>query len=263
MAKHLTLLLAAFMLFSCGKDKKNNDEDVVNEEKPTLAFTTRTYEKKTSLPCDDYCPSVTIKVPEAQNVPVVADSINKKIFNTVRSIVYFGETPYKADNYEDLMASFLGSYEELKKEFPNDVITGYEAKIDATIDYKTDSIIDVKLNHYTFTGGAHGYEGNRSLLFDAQTGKSLSYEDIFNDVNTFKQYAERKFREKFKIPASKSINATGLFFENDKFALPQNIFFKENGLLLFYNSYEISSYAEGQKELLLPYSEIDEFLKVK
>ena len=263
MAKHLTLLLAAFMLFSCGKDKKNNDEEPLTEETPVLAFTTKTYYKKTSLPCDDYCPSVSIKVPEAENVPVVADSINNKVFNTVRGIVYFGETPYKAANYEDLMASFMGSYEELKKEFPDDVMTGFEAKINGSVDYKTDSIINIKLNNYTFTGGAHGYEGNRSLIFDAKTGKSLKYEDIFTDVSAFRQYAEKKFREKFKIPAGKSINATGLLFEDDKFALPLNIFFKENGLLLFYNSYEISSYAEGQKELFLPYSEIDEFLKLK
>ncbi|WP_330443191.1 DUF3298 and DUF4163 domain-containing protein [Flavobacterium sp. C4GT6] len=263
MAKHLTLLLAAFMLFSCGKDKKNNDEEVLNEEKPALVFSTKNYYKKTSLPCDEYCPSVTINVPEAENVPVVADSINNKIFNTVRGIVYLGETPYEADNYEDLMASFLGSYEELKKEFPNDPMAGFEAKIDASVDYTSDEIINVKMNHYTFTGGAHGYGGERSLLFDSETGKSLSYEDIFTNVDSFRQFAEGKFREKFNIPAGKSINATGFLFENDKFVLPQNIFFKENGLLLFYNSYEISSYAEGQKELLLPYSEVNEYLKVK
>ena len=263
MNKFLTLLLTAFILFSCGKDKKDNPEEVKTEEIPALAFTEKTYYKKTSLPCSDPCPSVKITVPIAENTPVVADSINKKIFNTVRSIIYFGEKPYTAENYEDLMASFMGSYEELKKEFPNDMMTGYDGKVEATVDYKTDSIIGVKINHYTYTGGAHGYEGNRSLLFDPATGKSLTYNDIFTDVDAFTKYAEKKFREKFNIPAGKSINATGFFFENDKFVLPLNIFFKENGLLLFYNSYEISSYAEGRKELLLPYNEINQYLKLK
>lgn len=114
-----------------------------------------------------------------------------------------------------------------------------------------------------FTGGAHGYSGERSLLFNATTGRSLKYADIFNDVKAFTAFAEKKFREKFKIPAGKNINATGLMFENDKFVLPQNIFFTKNGLLLYYNAYEVASYAEQQKELLLPYEQVQQYLKVK
>ena len=76
-------------------------------------------------------------------------------------------------------------------------------------------------------------------------------------------FAEKKFRAKYKIPAKKSINATGLMFEDEKFDLPQNIFYTDKGLLLYYNSYEAASYADGPKELLLPYVEVEEFLRLK
>lgn len=52
-------------------------------------------------------------------------------------------------------------------------------------------------------------------------------------------------------------------FEYEKFNLPQNIFYTDKGLLLYYNSYEAASYADGPKELLLPYVEVEEFLRLK
>lgn len=261
MVRKYILLLAAVAVIGCGKEKQET-EDTVPEMK-ALAFTNKNYEKKTSLPCQDKCTHVSISIPLAESATVPADSINNKIFNTVRSIVYFGEKPTDGKTYEEVMNSFVSSYEELKKKFPADPMPAWEAVIRGSVPYISDSIINVKLNNYTFTGGAHGYEGDRSLLFNAVTGKSLEYKDIFKDEATFKAHAEKKFREKFKIPAGKPINSTGLMFEDEAFALPQNIFFTDKGLLLYYNAYEIASYAEQQKELLIPYSEATPFLKMK
>lgn len=259
----LTLMLSVLLLTSCKKDKEETTE-ATPTEKPTeaLAFENKVYNKKTELPGKEPRTYVDISVPDAVGMPVADDTINNKIFRTVRSIVYFGEKPTDAKSYDELMTSFIQSYEELAKKFPDDAMS-WEAKIKATVDYKTESIIDIKLHHYTFTGGAHGYEGDRSLLFNAKTGRSLEYSDIFKDEKAFTAFAEKKFRAKYKVPQGKSINATGLMFENDKFALPQNIFFKENGLLLYYNAYEVAAYAEQQKEILIPYSEADAFLKMR
>ena len=258
MNRYLTLILTLLLFTACGEEKKETSQ----VEEPELSFTSKSYYKKTTLPCSDPCANVRIEVPVAEGVPIVADSINKKIFRTVKSIIFFGEKPYTADNYEDLMTSFIGSYEELKKDFPEDMM-GWEGRVKGTIDYRSDSILNIKLNNYTFTGGAHGYEGDRSLVFNINTGRSLSYDNIFKDVKAFTTFAETKFREKYNIPAGKSINSTGLMFPDDAFILPQNIFFKEDGLLLHYNAYEIASYAEQQKELFLPYEEINSFLKIK
>jgi len=266
MKRMLTLALACTLLTACKKDTEKTIETTtdatVAEETPALAFENQSYDQKSDKGCRDICTYVSINVPEAKGVEVVSDSINNKMFHVVRSIVYFGEKPTTAKSYKELMASFIASYEDLAKKYPSDTMP-WEAKLKATIDYKSDSIIDIKLNHYTFTGGAHGYEGNRSLIFNAKTGKSLSYDQIFKDKKAFTAFAEKKFREKFKVPAGKNINSTGYMFEKDTFALPQNIFFKENGLLLLFNPYEMAAYAEGAKEMLIPYSEADQFLSVK
>ena len=52
-------------------------------------------------------------------------------------------------------------------------------------------------------------------------------------------------------------------FEDEKFQLPQNIFFTDKGLLLYYNSYEIASYADGPKELLFSYKEVNDYLLIQ
>lgn len=243
--KQYTFLIFLFLIFiSCNKE---------------LSFEKKTFEKKSSIPCKKDCPIITIEIPFAKNIPVVADSINKKIFSVVKEIVYFGEKPVKLNDYIALTNSFITSYEEMHKKFPDETF-GWEGKIKGNVEFETDQIINIKIDHYTFTGGAHGYQGYRSLLFNPKTGKTIFSDQIFKNEKEFKALAEKTFREKYKIPTKANINATGLMFENDKFQLPQNIFYTEEGLLLYYNSYEAASYADGPKELLFPYDEVNKFL---
>lgn len=257
MKRILFFLAITFTFASCKNDKTEDPET------ETLVFKTKTYIKKTTLPCNmPVCAEVTISIPEVSNIPVVADSINQKIFNTVRGIVYFGEKPSSGKTYEEIMTAFINSYDQLKEEY-TDERPGWEAKIDAKVDYSSEKILNIKLNNYMFTGGAHGYEGKRSLIFDKNTGKSLERNDFLKDTVNFKILAEQKFREKFKVPAGKPINSTGLMFIKDVFELPQTFFFTDKGLLLYYNTYEIAAYVEGPKELLIPYNEVEKYLLVK
>jgi hypothetical protein len=246
--RHYTFLLVTLLILtSCTKE---------------LSFKDQTFEKKSTLPCKSNCPQISLKIPIAKNVPIVADSINKKVFSILKEIVYFGDKPYESTDYNDLTASFIGSYEEMHKKFPDDKF-GWEAKIEGNIEYQTDDILNIKISHYTFTGGAHGYQGYRSLLFNPKTGKTISNNQLFISEKDFKAFAEKQFRNKYKIPANGSINATGLMFENEKFNLPLNIFYTKEGLLLYYNSYEAASYADGPKELLLTYDKVNNYLVFK
>lgn len=249
MKKTLLLFLLTLLFISC-------------EEEKELEFTTETYTETSTLPCEENCPMVEVKVPIAKNVPLVADSINKRVFAVVKSIIYFGEKPYTSFEYKGLLESFIASYDDMKKEFPKDTF-GWEAKVEGSIQYQTDSILNIQIDHYSYTGGAHGYQGIRSLVFNPKTGKILKNEDLFKDVKAFAKFAEQKFRTAYKISESDPINSTGLMFEEEKFALPMNIIFNDKGLLLYYNTYEIASYADGPKEVQLTFKELKPFLKVK
>ena len=244
--KHSTFLVFLFLILtSCNKE---------------LSFENETFEKQSAVPCKEDCPKITINIPIAKNSEIVADSINKKVFSVINEIVYFGEKPLKTNDYNALASSFIASYEEMHKKFPTETF-GWEAKITGNIEYESEQILNIKIDHYTFTGGAHGYQGYRSLLFNPKTGKIIFNDQLFKNEKEFKAFAEKEFRQKYKIPEKANINATGLMFENDKFNLPQNIFYTEEGLLLYYNAYEAASYADGAKEIVFPYEEVGRYLK--
>jgi hypothetical protein len=227
-----------------------------------LIFTDKTFVKKSALAGKGNSTSVKVTVPIAGNMKIISDSINNKVFSVAKEIIYFGEKPYTSKDYDGLLSSFIGSYEQLFKEFP-DYNIPWEASIDGKVIHQTDEILNIEIKHYSFTGGAHGYGGLRSILIDPNTGKYIPNAALFNDLKAFEKLAEEKFRIQFKIPTKDPINSTGMMFENEKFHLPNNIFYTEKGLLLYYNQYEIASYAEGPIELLFPYTEIENLLKLK
>ena len=227
-----------------------------------LTFEDKSFHKQTKMPCRENCPHINVKIPFAKNVPIVADSINNKIFSVMKEIIYVGEKPYASTDYDGLLSAFIQSYEDMQKKFPGDTF-GWEGEVDGRVVYESENILNIALKHYTFTGGAHGYSGQHSLVFDPKTGKSISNNNLFKDMGAFQAFAEKKFRERYKIPAGAPINSTGLMFEDEVFQLPQTYFFTNNGFLLYYNVYEVASYADGPKELLLSYKEIEPYLAVK
>jgi len=230
--------------------------------KDNLDFTFKKYEKISERSCTDSCPKATITVPFFKKGSFVSDSINHKIFNTIKDIVYFGEEPYQSMDYEELLNSFMNSYEEMKADFPDESI-GWEATIIGDIRYQSDHLINIGISSYLYTGGAHGYGSLTSLLFDKKTGIAITNKELFNNEKSFIAYAEKKFRKEQNIPDNLSINTTGLLFDNDEFKLPDNIFFTDQGLVLYFYTYDIASYTDGPQELILPYSEVDPYLKIK
>lgn len=261
MKRYIPVLALLLALTACKKDKDETVDTTTTTDTlaapAVLSFDNTVYEKQSALGKAEPRTHVNINVPEAAGPG--ADSINNKIFRTVREIVHFGEKPADAKSYSEVMASFIAAYEELAKKYPDEDIA-WEAKVDGNIPYQNDSIINVKLTHYVFAGGAHGYGADTSLLFDAKTGTSITADDLFKDKKGFTALAEKKFRAKYNIRGA-NINSTGLFFLDDKFSLPNNIFVTNRGYVLQYNTDEVAAHAEGQKDILVTYEEAKPFLK--
>ena len=148
MKRYITVLALILTLASCKKDKDETTEiPVTNDtiaEPPVLSFDNKVYEQKSALGKKEPRTQVTINVPEA--IGPGADSINNKIFRTVREIVHFGEKPADAKSYSEVMASFITAYEELTKKYPDEDIA-WEAKVDGNIPYQNDSIVNIKLTY--------------------------------------------------------------------------------------------------------------------
>jgi hypothetical protein len=247
MKNSFPLLIFSFLLLGCSDDK-------------SLEFTTTKIEKSSNIAQDEWQTKVLIELPQVTSEDIVADSINAALYAFAEEVINLEEKNIDNPTFEGLADSFINSYLELKKEFPKEI--AWEAKINGLVVYQSPKIINIRVEYYMFTGGAHGYYGVKSLIFDAQTGKILSNKDVFAPYDEFTSYVEEKFRTKFGLAPNQNINAKGFMFEEDKFILPENIFFTKNGVLLVYNIYEIAPYSDGTQELLLPLKEVKSFLKI-
>jgi Deacetylase PdaC/Protein of unknown function (DUF3298) len=227
-----------------------------------LSFENKEFSQKSAILCKENCPEIRVEIPFATNHTIAADSINKKVFSVVKELVYLDDKPLKKEQYETLLLSFIQTYEATKAEVP-DATFGWEANIEGTIKYQSENLINIEIDHYTFTGGAHGYEGLQSLLFDPKTGKTIPNENLFKNTTELKKMVETKFRTKYQIPLKGNINQTGYLFEDDQFQLPKNIFFTNDGLLFHYNQYEAAAYVEGPKTLFIPYTSLKKHLILK
>lgn len=246
MRNSMFLILASLIFWSC------------KTESP-LDFSNEKYEKFSKIQNRDTPTKVVIDIPIAISKNRVSDSINLALYNFIKDVVYLEEKPVVFSSYEELTTSFISSYEELKSKYPEEI--EWEANIKGEIVFQNEKLLNIKLEYYVFTGGAHGYFGVKSFLFDIQSGKQLTKQDLFADLENFTFLVENKFRNKFQIDLTHNINSKGFMFENDSFHLSENIFLTEESILFVYNTYEIASYADGIQELDVPLDEVQTFLK--
>ena len=217
-----------FALIACNSGNQTNtttdSTSITDASSRPLIFAIKKYTQQTQLSCDQ-CPAVEVSVPVAEGNPSVAQKINDSVFSAVQSVL--GWENKQADNYDSLLANFIKMYEETIAVMSKDAVIGWSGTVNGSVVKQTDKLVNIMLDTYTMTGGAHGNANKISLLFDPATGNKLSLNDVIKDQPGFTALAETTFRKKLDIPGDKSINSTMFTFTDDKFALPGNIFFYE------------------------------------
>lgn len=231
--------------------KKTND---------TLKVTFSSLEYKDTVERAGITPTnITASIPIAGGTGETATNINNTVFETIRFFV--GQEGDTSSDYNELFSAFVRNHEIFSVDYP-DVPGGWDAYIKGTVPYNSSSLVNIKIESYIMTGGAHGNTNVISLIFDTKDGKKLNIDNIVKDTSALIRIAEIKFREKFDIPVGSPINSTGFMFTDDTFVLPQNIFIAKDGLQLLYNRYEIAAYYQGTKEVFIPYDEIKDILSI-
>ncbi|SFJ01668.1 DUF3298 and DUF4163 domain-containing protein [Myroides guanonis] len=239
-----------FLLVGCSKSQE-------------LKVEQQEYYKKSSLPCSDHrCTEVSISIPfVVEPKGKIADSINGTLFSKVAEIISFEELPSLDNGYNSIADSFVKSYDDVKRDFPQEGAP-WEANVKGKVIMQKTNLFSIELDHYVFSGGAHGYRGIQVYHFDPRTGKQYSIDDLLVDKVGFSKLVEKRLREKWDIAAGVPINSTGLMFENDVFALPLNIFIYPDKVVAYYNVYEIASYADGPTEIVFTNDEVQPFMTV-
>jgi len=234
-------------LFSCSK-KENWTVEI------------QKHELKSSIACEENnCTYVSLSVPTIVTTNTDQNTINEKVFLVIKQHISFENSTEKINNYTELMTSFIDSYNDIKKAFPNEPLA-WEALVNGSSETFDNKSINIVLNYFMFTGGAHGNEGIISLFFDLKNGNEIEQKNLFVDFEGFKKEAEKEFRIQNALDKEDKINKNGHRFTDNKFKLAENIIFTQNEIILHYNKYEIAPYSSGVTTITLPMKDCKKYL---
>ena len=144
------------------------------------------------------------------------------------------------------------------KQYQNDVANGfpiraYEAIQEFKVTYQKDCIVSLYSDQYQYTGGAHGNTTRSSETWNLETCRQLSLNRLVFCPPDMKTFILAEVEAQIKIEPE-------LYFE-DYPALIRETFNRNQfyctreGLVVYYQQYDIAPYASGIREFLIPYSD--------
>ncbi|WP_214072571.1 RsiV family protein [Mucilaginibacter sp. dw_454] len=111
-----------------------------------------------------------------------------------------------------------------------------------------------------FTGGLHDLYDHIYLNYDNRNHQLITLNSQFkpNMQNELKVIAERIFRKNEGLASTQELD--GYFFKDDQFNLPANFTITDQGLLFFYDYYEIKPFAAGTTQLVIPFADLKDLV---
>lgn len=165
-----------------------------------------------------------------------------------------------ADNAAKLNSAIMEYFNKVKAEnaqiaseiSPDDLIDPnikYEFDAGYSVYYNKDGLISITLTYYSFTGGAHGSTYRVAYNYDLINGKELQLQDLFSkdaDANdTVKQEIITQMQGNEEFSLFDSANSI------KNYPKPFNFYFTEEGIVVWFDEYEIASYSAGMPEFLI------------
>ncbi len=254
----ISLLGMLFSQISC-TESKNESSSIQTNESTAAILNEYSYENKEYKEenCTTNCTGIEINYPVTDNYDfknLFEKEIKSIISNYLRSVEGLS-------TLEDYANGFLYNYKDFKSAFPESN-TPWTLEVDMEITYNSASLICYKTTVYSYTGGAHSNKDVQFKLID-KNAKLFNFNDLINNSSEFLKLAEESFRKEKGISPDKSWEESGYNFSDNQFNLPENIGISKKGIILYYNNYEIASYADGSSEILIPMNQVKNLLNEK
>lgn len=251
-------ILVTLLLFSCGSEKKIEQERVGG-----LSFDMKEFRLESSGGCQSdtvSCASYQINYPVFSGLSKqVMDSVERRLWEAAET----GDPELYHVPFEVAGKSFIEGFERFRIDFPEGRHMGwyFSATVDPVI--VSDTLISMITSEEYYTGGAHGGHGTYFINLDPVTGRTIRLKDEFAEgyEEPLRAAGEEVFRNILGLDASASLADAGFEFPEDKFVLNSNYGFTPDGIMFVFNVYEIAPYVMGEQEVLIPYSKIQQWLK--
>ncbi|MFA6075075.1 MAG: DUF3298 and DUF4163 domain-containing protein [Negativicutes bacterium] len=111
--------------------------------------------------------------------------------------------------------------------------------------YNKENILSVVMSEYSFAGGAHGMAFQYAHNIDLTNGKEILLASLFNDTIDWKKMINAYIDNEIKY-YQRDLKFDGI--KED-----QNYYLSNQGLVIFFNPYEIGPWVEGMPTFAIPY----------
>ncbi len=248
------------LIASCGErssPSNSGQEQEDTEDSPALSFIldTLTQQSPNCATDSSNCAKVHLVFPYAERGPTaMCVAFNRLQLRFLRASLADVNGEEEGGTVEEIMNRFLEDYKELQGEnLPFSMPWSLETE--GQVLFQNDKFVSVQLHQYSYTGGAHPNTFSTVWMFNKTNNEPLRWQDLGVKTDTLEVIAEQAFREAAEIPTSKTLEEAG-FFEGEEFSLPQNYGLVKDGLLLYYNTYEIAPYVFGPTEVVIPWADL-------
>ncbi|MHB1224318.1 MAG: DUF3298 and DUF4163 domain-containing protein [Gemmatimonadaceae bacterium] len=205
------------------------------------------------------CVTVVIRYPEITGAPAPAliDSVRAFVIGVAAAAPGVSTESEPAPSVDAVAARFVADYNEYSAEVPSELPRPWLLEREVRVVCNTPSIVSLRADESSYTGGAHGMTVARLASFDPLTGRRLRLGDWVSDGEAARVAGERAFRDQRDIADGQSLARVGFsFFEDGRFALSENVMRCGDVLTFHYDPYEIGPYVMGPTDLELPLSAI-------
>ena len=160
-------------------------------------------------------------------------------------------------NFDNEMNSFIEDYQEFITEFP-DASQAWFVEKTGRVKLNKENIFSTDYMEYSYTGGAHPNTVVEFRNYNLHNGERITLDEIIppDHQKELNKIGETEFRKLKELTSEADLGQAGFWFENNEFYLNDNFLITDSSLVFYYNDYEITAYAFGPTELIIPYSKI-------
>lgn len=175
----------------------------------------------------------------------ILDNINKRYRRWVSDIQEKYETVY----YQEAVKDYEYRLESNFPFHPHEAISTYE------ITNNQETLISLFYDHYIYSGGAHGTTKRASSTINIQTGCQVRL--FQNAIDPAADKAQLLDRVREQIVAQMRKNNKQYFDDYPQLIFehfnPESFYLTPEGLVIYYQQYEIAPYSSGIPEFLINY----------
>ena len=205
------------------------------------------------------CPKIEVKYLKT-NHQWINDITNARINYLVVNSKPTDSAPIeKINNQADVKKAIDGFIDSQFIDQPEDRQWPYELVVTPNYLGHVNDFELFKIDSYTYTGGAHGMSYSEYLVFDLDSKKQITLDDMLQSgkKSRFKALAYDAYKTWVKT-VDEDVSS---YEKNWPFTLSDNVTLTDKGIDIRYQHYSIGPYAYGMPTLSIPYSQLKGVIK--